>query len=777
MKILMVTMAMDIGGAETHILELSRELKKRGVDVTIASNGGAYETELKECGIPHVKIPCHSKHPLLMNKAYKMLRELILRERFDVVHAHARIPAFLCGKLHKKYGFRFVTTVHGVYNPGFPYNLLTDWGSKSLAVSMDIEEYLIKNYGIAPENIRVTINGIDLDKFSPDIDCSDVEKEFSLTPGVPRIVHVSRLDVDPSYAAYKLIEITPELAREFEGIEVVIVGGGDDYHNVAAAADSVNKKLGRRAVIMTGARTDINKFAACGSVFVGVSRAALEAMGCEVPVILAGKQGYIGIFDENMLSVSIDTNFCCRGCGDTTAEALLKDTRCLLGKSDEEKKRLGKYGREIVRRHYSLETMADDAIRLYISEIKQTLLNDTDPAELNGIGRFLTYNPLSAVKKKYDVLISGYYGFGNMGDDSILETITTQLKAAAPQIRIAALTKRPEVDREHFGIHCVKRMNLFGVALAMLGSRVLISGGGSLFQDSTSSKSLKYYAFIVNMARFFRMKTYVYANGIGTIHFESNKRLTARTVGKVDRITVRDSSSFDELVSLGVPEKMISLTADPAFLMTPSSNDEVTSAKEKHGLDKVGKYFAVSLRRFEGLQRFAYKESELLDSILESCAHIAKTYDITPVFVSMQPYLDLDISLSARDGMKEKYGIDALAISPESGRELLSILRGSDEMHGAEFVCAMRLHILIYACGAAVPMIGLSLDPKIDAFMDAVIPENLIKIPSLTTDLLRDTMSRAVDNHDLISSELKVMSDGFKELATSDINSVLELLK
>ena len=47
MKILMVTMAMDIGGAETHILELSRKLQKRGVDVTVASNGGAYEAELE----------------------------------------------------------------------------------------------------------------------------------------------------------------------------------------------------------------------------------------------------------------------------------------------------------------------------------------------------------------------------------------------------------------------------------------------------------------------------------------------------------------------------------------------------------------------------------------------------------------------------------------------------------------------------------------------------------------------------------------------------------
>ena len=61
MHILMATMKLDIGGAETHIIELSKALKKRGIEITVASNGGAYEAELEEAGINHVKIPFHSK--------------------------------------------------------------------------------------------------------------------------------------------------------------------------------------------------------------------------------------------------------------------------------------------------------------------------------------------------------------------------------------------------------------------------------------------------------------------------------------------------------------------------------------------------------------------------------------------------------------------------------------------------------------------------------------------------------------------------------------------
>ena len=56
-KILMATMGLDIGGAETHIVELAKELKKRGYDVIIASNGGVYVPEVEAAGIRHIVCP------------------------------------------------------------------------------------------------------------------------------------------------------------------------------------------------------------------------------------------------------------------------------------------------------------------------------------------------------------------------------------------------------------------------------------------------------------------------------------------------------------------------------------------------------------------------------------------------------------------------------------------------------------------------------------------------------------------------------------------------
>ena len=74
MKILMATMKMEIGGAETHILELAKELAAQGVDVTVVSAGGVYAKELEAAGIAHVWAPLHTRHPASVLRAAAILR-------------------------------------------------------------------------------------------------------------------------------------------------------------------------------------------------------------------------------------------------------------------------------------------------------------------------------------------------------------------------------------------------------------------------------------------------------------------------------------------------------------------------------------------------------------------------------------------------------------------------------------------------------------------------------------------------------------------------------
>jgi glycosyltransferase involved in cell wall biosynthesis len=371
----MATMALDIGGAETHIVELAKALARRGVRVFVASNGGSYVNELEEAGITHIKVPLHNKSIINIIVSYNLLKRAIIENHIDVVHGHARIPSFICGKLHKKLFFRFVTTAHGVFNPKLPYRFLTNWGEATLAVSEDIMAYLIKYYGLDSKKVKVTINGIDTEKFSSSTDWSDLATEFGLTRRyigegsaslVRRIVHVGRIDRGNSITAHQLISISKDLFKHFQGLEIIIVGGGSDFAKVNAAAESANLEMGSNVIRMIGSRTDINKWDTMGDIFVGLSRSSLEAMACECPTIVGGNSGYLGIFNRNVLDEAMAGNFCCRDCVPSTPDRLMSDLLYLLLEcSDYELRNLGKFGRETVKAHYSVERMADDAMEVY----------------------------------------------------------------------------------------------------------------------------------------------------------------------------------------------------------------------------------------------------------------------------------------------------------------------------------------------------------------------------------------------------------------------------
>lgn len=369
MRILLVTMAMDIGGAETHILELAKELKRRGNEIFVASNGGKYVEELQKDGIEHIWAPLHNKNPKNMIKSYKILKRVIIEKKIDLVHSHTRISSFICGILKSKLDFPFVTTAHWTFKVTPVFKLMSNWGENVIAVSEDIKEYLIKNYKINPENIFVTVNGIDTDKFSKDTKYDDIVKEFSMNENSNRIVYISRMDESRALVAKHLVNIAEKLNDKIENLEIVIVGGGDVFEEINSKAININEKLGKRLIIMTNARTDINKFAVAGDICVGVSRAALEMMACEKPIIIAGNEGYIGIFDETKLEKAIETNFCCRGLEMSNEELLYNDILKLV--NTENKAEMGKYNREVVKKYYSIEKMVNDCECAY----KKTLEN------------------------------------------------------------------------------------------------------------------------------------------------------------------------------------------------------------------------------------------------------------------------------------------------------------------------------------------------------------------------------------------------------------------
>ena len=712
-NILLSLQQLTIGGAETHVVELAKELKRRGYNVVVTSKGGVYEKELEAANIKHYYAPLDSKNPVKMLKAARILKKVICDEKIDIVHSHARISSFILGKLHKYMKFPFVTTAHWVFTTKYGLKYITDWGEKCVAVSEDIKTYLMDNYKIPARDIRVTINGIDTDKFSPETDCSDVCEEFDLHPERENIIsYVSRMDESRSLVAKQLIEIFPRLDEKIENLKLVVVGGGDDFDNVREKAQAVNKKLGRDAIILTGGRTDIYKMTAVCKLFVGVSRAALEAMAAAKPVIISGNEGHIGLFDESKLPVGINTNFCCRGCEEASGDKLFSDIIRFFAMGDDEKKKLGEYGRELIKRDYSVSRMADDCIKVYDW----------------------------ALEKHDEILISGYYGFKNSGDDALLDAIINDISRYKESPNIVVLSKNPKETEKTYRVKAINRYNLPVIRKHMRRAGMLISGGGSLVQDGTSTKSLIYYLAIMNMAIKHKVKLMLYSNGIGPLYREGDKQKAAKVLNRADIITLRDKDSEKLLREIGVTKPYIAVTADPVLSLEGEPKEKGREILRSFGIPDGKKLLAVSVRNWSG---------NCLDfekSIAEACDYAADKYGFLPVFISMQKERDLSISEKIADIMKNK----AFVINADRPvGEIISVFANFALCIG------MRLHSLIYATVASVPTIGLVYDPKVSGFLGYTNQKLTANVNELNSEELCLLIDKCMSDYDSIVSEMK----------------------
>ncbi len=727
MKILMTLMGLEIGGAETHVVELCRELAARGVDVTVASNGGVYEKTLEKCGVRHVKLPLHTKSPAALIKSYNGLYKLIKAEKFDIVHAHARIPAFICGLLERRLKFRFITSTHGVYKVDALLSRATDWGERAVAVSCDIKQYLIDSYHFPSDNISITINGIDTERFSKNVDASAEIREFGLEKDRFRVVYVSRIDTEAALTGFLLCDAAERLS-DIPGLEILMVGGGTAFDKLSARVSEVNSKLGREVIKLTGARTDVAELISTGDCFAGVSRAALEAMSMEKPVILAGAQGYIGILTPEKLALSESTNFCCRGERLPVASDLENDIRALYNMEKSGRESLGAFGREVIIRGYSVAKMADDYMAAY--------------AKMVPYQRY----------RRGEILISGYYGFDNMGDDSLLSSMIDGIRRNNPDAKITVLSNSPKKTAAGVGVRCVNRFNIPAVAREMRGAKLLISGGGSLLQDGTSRKSLYYYVTIMRMAKKRGLKLMLYANGLGPLVSEKSRKMAAGVIKSADYVSFREADSKLLADSIGAGGNPV-VTADPAFLLDPATPEWVAHIKRREKIS--GKYFLVSVKAGNN---FGEKDRpELSDFLAADIAALSVERGLLPVFIPMHPGKDGVVTreLHAKTGR-------GVVVSGLTASELCGLLAG------AELAVGMRLHMLIFAARTGIPMIGISYDPKIGAFLDYLGEGVCLDVRTLRAGELFEAGCGIIENRAGIAARISLRADELKALADSD---------
>lgn len=736
MKILMALNGLDIGGAETHVVELSKEIQRRGHKVIMVSSGGVYQKEVEESGITHYTVLLTSRSPVAIASSKKQLKEIILKEKPDIVHSHARIPGFLLDMVHKELdkSFVFVSTAHWTFDTSFLVKSLTRWGEKTLAVSDDLKKYLLRYYPeVKEENIYISINGIDGHKFSKDVSGERVAKEFSLTPGARRIVYVSRLNPAVCAPAYGIIEKIEKIDKAVPGVEVIIVGGGDCLADMTEKAEAANKRLGRRAVIMAGPRTDINEIHANAEVCVGVSRAILEPMIMEKKCVVAGQEGYIGILTPDKLDMAIKCNFTCRGCTPLDFDVLSDDIIKLFAMDADAEKETTDYGKSVVETYYSVKKMADDNLAMYTDALRDC---------------------------RNEAAIMGYYGYGNSGDDALLHAIIDDIKRVDPCFTPIVFSNNPEKTAGIYGVECINRFSIGQIGKAFKKAKLFIVGGGSLIQDVTSTKSLMYYLFCIRLAKKKGLKVMLYANGIGPIVREENIKRAAKVLNMVDIITLRDSESAKLLEKMGVTKPEIILTADPAFSLKPCSSDDTTALLKELGINE--KYVCMSVRNWKDSSPDVYR------GIAQMADYISEKYGLVPVFVPMQYTKDKEISEKIISLMKNKGVFVDKSLEIE---KLLGLIGAS------EAVVAVRLHMLVFGALTGVASIGVEYDPKVSSFQEYIGQPYCIKPEEVENGAYKATVDRFMAEKEAAKISIEKKLAAMKEKAFENAKIAVKLYK
>lgn len=293
------------------------------------------------------------------------------------------------------------------------------------------------------------------------------------------------------------------------------------------------------------------------------------------------------------------------------------------------------------------------------------------------------------------VVISGYYGYGNVGDEIVLESLVHWLRESNLASDIVVLSADPYRTSARLDVRSVHRYNPFRVMTALVHCDLLLSGGGSLIQDLTSVRSSLYYLGILAAATLLRRKVAVAGQGIGPIRSGLVRKLTQIVLSGVDYISLRDQGSVEYLSNIGVPQSQIRLGADLAFLQSSPGVRECEPAVAKRWPVVV---VVPPRRRAE--PHLAWP-GLLIDGLATS---IRRERQLT--VVAFQP----GDTVQLRDGQV----LRPPAADPVQADRII---------RGASVVVSCRLHGLVLAVRAGVPCIAVGSDPKIRDFaLDAGLP-------------------------------------------------------
>lgn len=360
-----------------------------------------------------------------------------------------------------------------------------------------------------------------------------------------------------------------------------------------------------------------------------------------------------------------------------------------------------------------------------------------------------------------NIVISGYYGSKNAGDEAMLAAMLEVLSDLDPKLHIKVISANPVDTKRRHGVESIPWLSLPRIWRALGEADLLLSGGGSLLQNVTSKRSLYYYLSVILMAQLRSVPVMLYAQGIGPILGFAARKMMQKLCNRSVLITVRDQGSLSELAELGIQGPPIEVTADPVLAIHPVTKDIGREILKWNNADGVRPVIGISVREWKGWKHYKEMLAKAADLMVQELgARI--------VFLPMQYPEDVKVAQLIHDLMQE----ESVVLDAEyTTSELLSIVGNMD------LLVSIRLHALIFAGVMGVPMVGISYDPKIDRFLSSVGEHAVGDLQATTVEVLMKEVRAKWESRETCREKNRALLAPLRHLAAKNAELALKILK
>ena len=359
-----------IGGVQQQLLSLLKAYSRERFNPIFCCLGPKEEIgkeieETKIGFIPLNKLRYNRFSPGIVLELYRLMK----KKQIHVVRTHryrsnlyGRLAAFLAGVPV------IIASVHDNYRTDkrpkrrIMNRILSKITDKIVAVSENVKEDIIRYDSIDPSKIEVIPNGIDVERFNPEKNTTDIRKEFSLEEDDIVIGFIGR--IVPAKGLEYLLNALPYLKEEFKSIKLLIVGEGSLVEELKARAKKNNIFDN---ILFTGRRRDIPEILASINIFVmpsiaeGLPNALLEAMAMGKPIVTTEVGGIPEIVKNGFNGLLVPPR-------DTLS--LSKAIKELIS-NDRLAAKLGQAARDLVHDNLSIKAIAQKWQSLYLSILKE----------------------------------------------------------------------------------------------------------------------------------------------------------------------------------------------------------------------------------------------------------------------------------------------------------------------------------------------------------------------------------------------------------------------